>query len=150
MAELDDPLAKVCVRYFNAVALEISIQPTFLGEHRLALHHARNPALPQQLVNDAVVLFSIAGPMHDRAEPRGILLELLKVVGQVSDRMLLDSGGPLAQLFPLGQAVGALVALGANEPQRLVMPMRMSIVGDEISGGQCVIGSLHFHLAPGH
>jgi hypothetical protein len=53
--------------------------------------------------------------------------------------MLLDRRGALAQLFPFREAVGALVALGADEPQRLVMPMGMTVVGDKVGGGDGVV-----------
>jgi hypothetical protein len=61
----------------------------------------------------------------------------------VGDRVLFDLSGQLAQLFPFGDAVGALVALGPDEPESLVVPVGVRVVGDEGVGGGWVFLGFH-------
>src|SRR5690242_16234718 len=59
------------------------------------------------------------------------------------DCVLFDLRSPLAQLFPLRQTVGALVTLRPDEPEGLVMPMSVSVVGDELVGSGGVVLGFH-------
>ena len=79
-------------------------------------------------MDDAVVLLGVAGPVDDGPQARGVALELLEIIRQMGDGMLLNGCGALPQFFPFGQTVGALVALRADEPQRLVMPVGVGVV----------------------
>ena len=90
--------------------------------------------------HDLVVLGGVAGPVDVGAQPRGVALELLQVVGQPGDRVQLDLRGQFAQLLPFGHGLRRLVAFGAHEPQRLIVPVRPFAVGDELRGvdrGDC-------------
>ena len=54
-------------------------------------------------------------------------------------------------VFPLGQAVGAFVALGPDEPERLVVPVGARVVGDEgVGGGGVVLGFHAMNLQAMH
>ena len=64
----------------------------------------------------------------------GIALKLLEVISKPRESMRLNGGSSFAKGFPFGNAGGLPVALGANKPQRLVMPMRAVFIGDKSSG----------------
>src|SRR5215203_7553315 len=52
LAELDDPLAEICVHDVDAARLEIRVEPALLGEHRLALDEATRPRALENAVHD--------------------------------------------------------------------------------------------------
>ena len=59
-----------------------------------------------------------------RAEP-------LQVCVEVAQRVFLDGARRLAQLFPFGQACCHAVALGAERPERGVVPRDVVCIGKE-------------------
>ena len=121
--QLHDPLAQIGVDHFDAVPLEERVQVALFGQHRLAFDDAAHAVLLEHAQHDLVVLGRIASPMHAGTQPRCVLLELFEIIGQARSVWALIASRPFAQRFPFGQRLGRLVALGAHEPQRAVVPM---------------------------
>src|SRR5260370_36821703 len=84
-------------------------------------------------MDDSVVLLCVPRPVDVRAAGDGVLLALLQVVGQPRKRVLLDLMSQRAELLPFGDGAGDAVALGSDEPYRLVVPVKSRIVGNESS-----------------
>ena len=86
-------------------------------------------------MDDLVVLGGVAGPMHLDAVRFRIGLELLKILVEMSERVLLDRRGERAQLLPFGNAMHLAVALLPQIPQPLVMHLLVLGRGNEARGG---------------
>ncbi len=85
----------------------------------------------EDAADGAVVLGSVARPMHVNAIHLSIRLKLLEVITEMRQRVFLDGRGQRAQLLPLGDAVHLAVALLAQIPQPLVMHLLVLGRGDE-------------------
>ena len=94
----------------------------------LLLTTLRTLCLGQNVQHDPIVLVRIAGPVDVDAAADRLLLELLQIVGQPSQRVPLDLPGQLTQLFPFGHRVRGLVAFGTDKPEGLIVPVRPFLV----------------------
>src|SRR6202023_4098602 len=120
--------------------LEVLVEVALLGEHGLALHQPRDSALAQEPVHDAVVLLGVSRPVDPGARRGRVPLELLQVVGEPRKGVRLDLRGQAAQLLPCGHEAARDVALVADEPDRLVVPVHARLVRDERSGALGMLG----------
>ena len=141
-SQLYDPLAQVGVDHLDAMPLQERIEMAFFGEHRLALDHLLSIVAIENVEHDLVVLGRVAGPVHGSAQSRGVRFELFQIVGQPRNDVGLDRGRALAKLFPLGERLGRLVPLRADEPQRRVVPVRSGTIGHKRRGSRRMIDVL--------
>ena len=130
--ELHDSLTEIRVDDFDALGFQVGIEPTFLGEHRFALHDMANAAVQQEARDDLVVLARISRPMNDGSSGGRILFKLAPELWEFGQRGSLDRAGLFAKSLPVRHEIGGLVALAANEPERLVVPARAIDVGHEL------------------
>ena len=128
LPQLHDAFAQVGVHDLDAVPLQIRIQVALFGQHRLALDHLADLMPGENVQHDLIVLVRRAGPVHVDAAADRLLLELLQVVGQPSQRVPLDLPGQRAQLFPFGHRVRGLVAFGTDKPEGLIVPVRPFLI----------------------
>ena len=126
--QLDDALAKVGLYHFDASFLKIGIHATFLCEHRLRLYHLLHVMVFQDAIDDFVELGSILGPVNLHTVLLGIGGKLVQIFVKMGNGMTLNLRGFLTQLFPLVQAIGHIVALGANSPESGIVPMGVLLV----------------------
>ena len=68
------------------------------------------------VVDDLVVLAGVTRPMHFRAIVFGLGFELLKIIGEVGQRVLLDRRGEVTQFLPFRDAVCLPIALEPEIP----------------------------------
>ena len=129
--KLHDSLAEIRVDDFDTLGFEVGIESAFLGEHRLALHDMANATVPQKAGDDFVVLVRISRPMNDGSGGGRVLFEFTPEFWKFGECGSLDRAGLIAQSLPVRHEIGGLVALAANEPERLVVPARAIDVGYE-------------------
>lgn len=98
-------------------------------------------AVAEDTEHDLVVFGRIGGPVDHGAATNGFALELFQIVGQPREHVGFDLRGTFAQMLPLRERLRGLVAFGADEPQRLVVPLGAGTVADELGGQRCVIHS---------
>ena len=89
----------------------------------------------QDAVDDFVELLGILSPVNLDAVLLGIGGKLVEIFIQMGDGVALDGRGFLAQLLPLVQSVGHIVALGAHSPERGIVPVGILLVLQELLGG---------------
>src|SRR3954469_16103190 len=80
LEELHDPLAQIGVDHLDPALSEVRVQVALLGEHRLALHEARDAMPAEDPVDDPVVLVAVARPVDVRTVGEGVALELLEII----------------------------------------------------------------------
>ena len=66
-AQLHDPLTQVGVDDLDPL-LQVVVQTTLFGQHRLALDDPRRAVVSQDPQHDFVVLVRVGRPMNDRSE----------------------------------------------------------------------------------
>ena len=87
VVELLDALAEVGLDDLDAAVLEERPHLALVGQHRLALHQDLCGVLLEERIHDLVVLGRVARPVHVHAVRHRVALELLRVVGEVRERV---------------------------------------------------------------
>ena len=111
VVELLYALAEVGFDHLDADRRHIGAKTALLGQHRLALDEGLGAVIPEDCVDDAVLLGGVASPMHIGAVRTRIGLELFEVLVQVRERVLLDRKGEEPKFLPFGNAVHLAVTL---------------------------------------
>src|SRR5687767_9572610 len=81
--ELHYPFAEICIDCFNSIRVQESIQVTFLGEHRFALHYFLCTLLPDDVEYNAIVLITISGPVNRNAVGDSLHFKFNQVIIQI-------------------------------------------------------------------
>jgi hypothetical protein len=143
VVELLDALAEIGLDHLDAAGPEELAHLAFVGQHRLRLDQRGRAPRAEQVEHRLVVLDGVARPVHVHAVGARVALELFEVVGQMGERVLLDSRGERAQLLPFGKALALPVALLAQVPQPPVVELDVVLRLDELRRGLGVVDALH-------
>ena len=126
--QLDDAFTQIGLHHLNAMFLQIRIHLALLGEHRLTLHDLLHLILLEDAIDNLVELLGILRPVNNTSVLLGIGGELIQILIQMTDGVAFDLRSLLPQLLPLLQSVGHIISLGANRPERGVVPARIFLV----------------------
>src|SRR5580704_10973213 len=91
--ELLNAFTQIRFDYPDSAVLEKCGHAALLLEHRFALDQFFHAMILKDAVHDLVVFGGISSPMNVRAAFRRIILEFLKVLVQMCQRVFLDRGG---------------------------------------------------------
>ena len=130
--QLDNPFAEVGLHHFDTTFLKIRIHTTLFCEHRLRLHHLLHVMVLQDVIDNLVELLCILCPMHLHAVLFSCSGKLIEVFIQMGDGVTLDGTGLFAQLFPFVESISHVVALGADSPERGIVPVGIFLVFQEL------------------
>ena len=90
--------------------------------------------LLEDAIDYLVELLGIFRPMDNDSVLLGIRGKLIQVFIEMGDGMTLDGRSLVAQLFPLVKPLSHVVTLCADSPKRGVVPLRVSLVLQELRG----------------
>ncbi len=134
VAQLDDPFSQIGIDDLEAVSFEEGVQVAFFGEHRLAFDYLLDAVLLQNAEDDFIMLGCVLRPVDRHAEGLCVGFELFEVVGEPGHGVQFDLRGPFAEGLPFGEGVDRFIALRANEPDGLIVPMGAAGIGNELTG----------------
>ena len=101
MVELDDELAHVRLKAFNALFSEDMVHFHFLADHRFALDHLPCLVSTDDRKNDAIGLVHRFRPVHCHTVAGQVLFQALEQVGQLGQRPGANRIAQGAQVFAL-------------------------------------------------
>ena len=134
VVELLDALAEIRLHDLDPPILEEGPHFALVGEHRLGLDQRARAARAHDVEHDLVVLGSVLRPVHVRAVPGRVALELLEIVREVGQRVLLDRRRQRPQLLPLRNAARSPGRASCAGPKPLVVEVEMVLGLDELRG----------------